>query len=118
MNIKPRIAITHGDPAGIGPELIAKLLAIPDLTDLADVILVGDRHVFELGQRQAGVDWPMRAIELEHSENWWTGTPYAWFPMETIAPDSATTDSPGASLKSIIAKSGELLISYGMFLSS
>ncbi len=87
MEIKPRIAITHGDPAGIGPELIAKLLAMPDLTDLADVILVGDRHVFELGQRQAGVGWPMRAIDMEHPEDWWTGAHYAWLPMETIPPE-------------------------------
>ena len=87
MKIKPRIAITHGDPAGIGPELIAKLLAMPELTDLADVVLVGDRHVFELGQRQAEVDWPMRAIDMEHPEGWWTGAPYAWFPMETIPPE-------------------------------
>ncbi len=87
MKIKPRIAITHGDPAGIGPELIAKLLAMPDLADLADVVLVGDRHVFELGQRQAGVDCPLRAIDMEHPEGWWPGAPYAWFPMETIPPE-------------------------------
>jgi 4-hydroxythreonine-4-phosphate dehydrogenase len=97
LKIKPRIAITHGDPAGIGPELIAKLLAIPDLTDLADVILVGDRHVFELGQRQAGEDWQMRAIDMEHSEDWWTGAPYAWFPMETISPDEVEVSAVSAA---------------------
>jgi 4-hydroxythreonine-4-phosphate dehydrogenase len=102
LNIKPRIAITHGDPAGIGPELIAKLLAMPDLTDLADVILVGDRHVFELGQRQAGADWPMRAIDREHPENWWpenwrTEAPYAWLPMETIPPEEVTVSAVSAA---------------------
>ena len=53
--MQPRIAIIPGEPAGIGPELVAKLLAEPDRTDLARIVLIGDRHVFEMGQRQAGV---------------------------------------------------------------
>ena len=62
--MKPRIAIIHGEPAGIGPELIAKLLAQPDVLDHAEIVLVGDRHVFELGQRQAGAEWPIHVINV------------------------------------------------------
>ncbi|PKD78594.1 4-hydroxythreonine-4-phosphate dehydrogenase, partial [Escherichia coli] len=39
---KPVIALTLGDPAGIGPELIARLLARPEATQLANIVLVGD----------------------------------------------------------------------------
>ena len=39
--MKPRIAITHGEPAGIGPELVAKFLSGPDLHELVDIILIG-----------------------------------------------------------------------------
>ena len=44
MNIseKPAVALTLGDPAGIGPELIAKLLARRDVVERAKVVLVGD----------------------------------------------------------------------------
>ena len=46
---KPRIALFAGDPAGIGPEIVAKLLAEPETTRSADVLLIaGKGH--ELGQ--------------------------------------------------------------------
>lgn len=83
--MKPRIAITHGEPAGIGPELVAKLLSEPDLQELADIVLIGDRHVFELGQQHAGTDWKMREVDPDYPADWWQGENFAWLPMETIA---------------------------------
>ena len=83
--MKPRIAITHGEPAGIGPELVAKLLSEPDLHELADIVLIGDRHVFELGQQHAGTDWKMREVDPDYPADWWQGENFAWLPMETIA---------------------------------
>ena len=41
----PRICIAMGDPAGISPELLAKLLARIDLLKLACVSVIGDRRV-------------------------------------------------------------------------
>jgi len=52
---KPIVALTLGDPAGIGPELIARLLARPDTYAQANVVLVGDRWLWEDGQNVAGV---------------------------------------------------------------
>ena len=51
---RPRIALFSGDPAGIGPELVARLLAEPGATANVDVYLVGAREVFEQGMRAAG----------------------------------------------------------------
>lgn len=51
----PVVALTLGDPAGIGAELIAKLLARPDATSRANLVLIGDRWLWEAGQRVAGV---------------------------------------------------------------
>lgn len=39
--MKPTIAIFTGDPAGIGPELVEKLLADPATLSRADVLLIG-----------------------------------------------------------------------------
>ena len=50
----PVVALTLGDPAGIGPELIAKLLARPDATSRANLVLIGDPWLWEAGQRVAG----------------------------------------------------------------
>jgi len=54
-NLLPVVALTLGDPAGIGAELIARLLARPEATRLANVVLVGDRWLWNEGQRIAGV---------------------------------------------------------------
>ncbi len=55
----PVVALTLGDPAGIGPELIARLLARPETLQQANVVLVGDRWLWDDGQRIAGT-----AVEL------------------------------------------------------
>ena len=40
----PTIAITIGDPAGIGPEICEKALANPEIKSLAHYIVIGDRN--------------------------------------------------------------------------
>jgi len=50
----PVVALTLGDPAGIGPELVARLLSKREAAALANVVLVGDRWLWEQGQRIAG----------------------------------------------------------------
>ncbi|HKO13657.1 MAG TPA: 4-hydroxythreonine-4-phosphate dehydrogenase PdxA [Acidobacteriaceae bacterium] len=42
-----KIAITLGDPAGIGAEVILKALAAPGMASLAEWVIVGDRSVLE-----------------------------------------------------------------------
>lgn len=42
MGKKPIIAITAGDPAGIGPEIIKKALARPEISRRASFLVVGD----------------------------------------------------------------------------
>ena len=44
-----------GDPAGISPELTAKVLALPEIRDAADFVVVGDARLFAAGARTAGV---------------------------------------------------------------
>ena len=51
----PVVALTLGDPAGIGAELIARLLAKPEAAALANSVLIGDRWLWDEGQRIAGV---------------------------------------------------------------
>ena len=83
MTQRPRIALIPGDPAGIGPELVAKLLAAPDIRDRADMLLVGDRKVFELGCRQTGLELPLTPV-ADPLSDWRDAAPFAWFEMETI----------------------------------
>jgi 4-hydroxythreonine-4-phosphate dehydrogenase len=52
---KPVIGLMLGDVTGIGPEISAKLLSSGVTAGLADVVVVGDSRVLELGIRNAGV---------------------------------------------------------------
>jgi len=47
MTILPAIAITVGDPAGIGPEVVLKALNDPSVASLASWIVVGDAAVLK-----------------------------------------------------------------------
>lgn len=47
MSPLPRIAITMGDPAGIGPEVALAALASEDVRAICTPILIGDRAVLE-----------------------------------------------------------------------
>jgi 4-phospho-D-threonate 3-dehydrogenase / 4-phospho-D-erythronate 3-dehydrogenase len=49
--MKPRIAITMGDPAGVGPEICLRLLNEPSIADACVPIVIGDAGVL---QRVAG----------------------------------------------------------------
>ena len=53
---RPVIALAMGDPAGISPELTAKVLALPDVRDAADLVVFGDARVLAAGARAAGVE--------------------------------------------------------------
>src|SRR5690348_16062168 len=48
----PIIALTQGDPAGIGPELCLKVIRDPNVLKVCRPIIIGDRSVLDrVGQR-------------------------------------------------------------------
>lgn len=42
--VRPRIAVSLGDPRGIGPEVVGKALHVPSLRNAAEWVLVGPDH--------------------------------------------------------------------------
>jgi len=63
MTAKPLIALAMGDPAGISPELTAKLVAQDDIRARCRLVVIGDRRVFDEGARVAGVTPELTAAE-------------------------------------------------------
>ena len=53
--MRPIIALAMGDPAGISPELTARLLVLDDIIAKARIVAIGDRRVLDDGVRVAGV---------------------------------------------------------------
>lgn len=81
--MKPRIGLLPGDPSGIGPELIAKLLHGDGITNQADILLIGDKCVLQQGQRQADHEYLLRKCDARTAD--WRGTDgIAWHAMDTI----------------------------------
>ncbi len=66
----PTIAITMGDPSGIGPEIVLKALADAELVPLAQWVVVGERGVLAAAERMTG-------IELQHARLEQTGSLFA-----------------------------------------
>ena len=58
----PRIAFVMGDPAGISPELAAKLLADEAIHDTASLLVIGDRRDLAEGEKIAGVDTNIQVV--------------------------------------------------------
>ena len=62
MSPRPLIAITMGDPAGIGPEVVVKALGAPRLRGRAVPIVVGDARVIRQAAELVRTDRPVRPI--------------------------------------------------------
>lgn len=56
MNERPRIAISIGDPAGVGAEIALKALHEEELGALAQWLLVGDSSALNAAARVTGID--------------------------------------------------------------
>ena len=80
---KPRIAIIPGDPSGIGPELIVKLLQEPGVLNTAHIVLVGDGHVWRQGMGQASAEVDLTELREDMLEG---QTGLGWLPVKTIEP--------------------------------
>ncbi|MBE7493586.1 MAG: 4-hydroxythreonine-4-phosphate dehydrogenase PdxA [Verrucomicrobiaceae bacterium] len=66
---KPLIAVTMGDPAGVGPEVCLKLLANEEVTALATPVVFGDARLLSRCARQTSLPAPKRIIsEIEWAE--------------------------------------------------
>ena len=60
---KPIIAVTMGDPAGIGPEIVAKSIADKATYDVARCIVIGDKKVMEKAIEIVGADLKVNVVE-------------------------------------------------------
>ena len=71
--MNPKIAVTLGDPAGVGPEIVARLCHDPATRARAELLVVGQRALLAAGARACGLETPQ--VEV-----WETG------PAEEVAP--------------------------------
>lgn len=59
---KPLIAVPIGDPAGVGPEIVAKSVASGDVFEAAVCVIVGDKTIIENAIKIVGEDLTVHVI--------------------------------------------------------
>lgn len=60
--MKPFISVPMGDPAGVGPEIVAKSIASDKVFEVAKCVIVGDKNIMENAIKITGVDLKINVI--------------------------------------------------------
>ncbi|MEM2926144.1 MAG: 4-hydroxythreonine-4-phosphate dehydrogenase PdxA [Candidatus Bathyarchaeia archaeon] len=72
--MKPIIGITMGDPAGIGPEIVAKALSQPIVYEICRPLVIGDSNVMKMGIGVAKLGLRIHSIERLEEARFLFGT--------------------------------------------
>lgn len=101
--MKPRILLFMGDPSGIGPEIVVKLLSRTEERLATNVLVMGERWSFEDAQRTAGVKIEVPSIDsLDHLED--VGLAFLetnFLQRSELVPGHASIEAGTAVIKSI-----------------
>ena len=83
----PRIAVTMGDPAGIGPELCLRLLDEPSIRTQCVPVVVGDAGLLRRAARHSRLAEPARIIPADQWGSTWQhlNEPAVW-DLQTMLP--------------------------------
>jgi 4-phospho-D-threonate 3-dehydrogenase / 4-phospho-D-erythronate 3-dehydrogenase len=104
-NTRPLIAITMGDPSGVGPEVILKALADPELARRCRPLVVGDRRILERAMAWDDVPrLPILAVETEMET--------AYPPSQVPLLDMANADPVDCPVGWVSAASGRAAVEY------
>ena len=57
--MNPLLAVTMGDPAGVGAEIVVKTLSRPDVYSRAQPFVIGDAACLKLAMQQTGIETPI-----------------------------------------------------------
>lgn len=73
--MKPVIALVQGDAAGIGPELLAKLLTLDEVRDAARILVVSDPDIFSAGCASADLSLDLPIVSEPEKADFSQGQP-------------------------------------------
>jgi 4-hydroxythreonine-4-phosphate dehydrogenase len=100
--MKPTIALFTGDPAGIGPELVAKLLVHTSALSDANIRLIGARSVIDDGMRDANVRVDVESLLVD-----WTHLDASGFARAEVSARNGEYMLAGLALGLAMCEQGE-----------
>lgn len=114
---RPRIALLMGDCTGIGPELVAKVLAQGVMAEHARLVVVGDARVLKLGMRDAKAEFEWKVVSKPSEIDWYDGTvpvidlaniDPVKFPQGTVSADSGRLTGETLAYAVGLTRNGEI----------
>jgi 4-phospho-D-threonate 3-dehydrogenase / 4-phospho-D-erythronate 3-dehydrogenase len=105
MDVRPHIAITMGDPAGIGPELCLRILEDASVLETCMPAIIGDAGVLERVAGMCRLRLPRRIVSLED----WMAAPA---PGEPAIVDCAAIDGGDVTPGLVDAACGRATYAY------
>ncbi len=102
---RPTLLVTMGDPAGIGPEIVARVVAMPSLRRAARLAVAGDPDIFDRALRHAGARSRLRPTSPERFDpaDDGPGVPFIVTSEEGWASISPGTPTEGSGRASALA---------------
>ena len=105
--MKRRIQLLLGDTAGVGPELCARVVAdLPDQAEQTQIIVTGDRRVFDEAQRVTGTKTHLPVVTDSTEFDSRTDPVIFW--------DSRSVDAPSIARKKVSKEAGQEVLSLLM----
>lgn len=104
MSERPIIGVTTGDPAGVGPEIVARAAADPSVRDLARLVVFGTSQVVERAIDLVGSDIAVRSVASPRDALFASGS----IDVVDLAPEARDEVRPGV----IQAKAGRASFEY------
>lgn len=102
---KPLIAITMGDPSGIGPEIIAATLMDPAVCSCCHPVLIGDSKAFARGCAVAQAPYTLREIVTPAEVGELTAGEIGVIPVSQLMDDDMVYGAPTAAAGEAVYRS-------------
>jgi 4-phospho-D-threonate 3-dehydrogenase / 4-phospho-D-erythronate 3-dehydrogenase len=94
--MKPVVAITMGDPTGVGPEIIARSLADPEIQDICRTLVLGDVAAMERAIAVTGVGLQLRTVnDVSQMDASGTGGGINLLPLSALTSADMEYGKPG-----------------------
>ncbi|MBI2872326.1 MAG: 4-hydroxythreonine-4-phosphate dehydrogenase PdxA [Chloroflexi bacterium] len=117
QNTRPLVAITLGDPCGIGPEVVAKALAHPDTGRLCLPLVIGNITVLEQAARLVQAPLRLRKVSAPSQAASEPGT-VAVLDSQDLDPEAIrpgeVSAAAGRACVEWVLKAGELALAGGV----
>ena len=112
-SVKPTIALVQGDAAGVGPELMTRLLHLDEVRERANILVVSDARVVRAGCAVTGIEPLIREIGAVADADYAGGVPNlldlpAVDPVE--APHGRVSVAAGAAVLKWFGKALDLAV--------